>query len=293
MTTVQNFRDEHDGNVTKPLKQATPPRDLVDAESYNLLKLNSPMTKALDAFIIGTTEVEPKTAARVNQTARALEAAPKEQDEADALAVADVIGEGIDGFAKLADALDEVDVVAEAERNHAQAVRLHNGVKASNKGHMTYLNRLVGREYREDFLNQLDHAWAGLALKPTNQTTLGELAEMEGRATEGRAILGRLMLWAEHQNPAGSLTQADTKLVREALKSEDWDRLPTFERVIEAHNAEAVAAEEEASEEVRRTKAEADAANKRYAQQAAQARRGIFGGMDSQNSDEDLVGVTS
>lgn len=275
--TEQAFEADYDDGPTKRLKTGSVAADLVAYESLGLGKLPPVMSRALDNFVLGHTEWSPTANARLAHTAAVLKSATKEQRTADAQAVSNLLAKGPDAFAKLGTALDSVDIVAQAETAHSYAHRTANAVNIATKGQQLYLNRLVGSEYREAFLDLLDTAWRKFVIvSPTDETKLGELHRMQSVSAEARELIGRLLSWAEGQNRARGFTAENTKAIREAVQSEAWDLLPTLDR-IEARTAEEAANSPKAMAEEKRANdlEQKEADDRAYAQQNAQYRRGL------------------
>lgn len=280
--TIEKFESAYDGDgPTRRLKTGSIPADLVAFESLGIGKLPPVIARALNSYVYGWTEIQPITSARLAHTEKALVAVAKEQREADALSISAILSRGPEGFSGLVTALDSVDLVAQAEANHNLARRIAAATIAANKGQFVYISTLVGGEYRTKMLEILDKAWRNhVVLTTTDRTTLGELKKLEGIATEGRVIIGRLLGWVESSHRGRGFNAAELKLVRSAIKDEEWDELPTLERIQQRAAQDKAATSEgqaaaEAGEHARQTKVEADEANKRYATQAAQARHGI------------------
>ncbi len=272
--TVQAFEAEYDDGPTRELKNV--PADLVAFESYKLGKLSSPLASALSDFVLGWTVWEPTAKARVAHTKKVLEVASNDQRTADAQVASKLLRKGPSAFGDLAGALDEVDLVAQSEEAHNYAVRTATAIRAATDGQQRYMNGLVGGSHRTAFLDMLDKAWQTyVVVNPSSSTTLGELAQMKSLSAEARELVGRLLIYAEGQNNGGSFDAEELQTVRRAVNGEDWDVLPTIERIKERAAISASSADEEAEEQARRTLEEADEENRKYAAQNAQYRRGL------------------
>jgi type IV secretory pathway VirB10-like protein len=125
------------------------------------------------------------------------------------------------------------------------------------------------------------------------------LARLESVSTEARALIGRLLTWTEGQHAGRGFDRVELERIRAAIDSEEWDTLPTLER-IEARNAAEAANSPEADalaaqETAKAVKREQD---QRYATEAAKARQGrrkdvtanaeeaVLLGTDTKNSGE-------
>lgn len=285
--TIQKFEESYDDGPAKRLKTGSVAADLVAYESLEIGTIPPVMSRALDNHVLGLTAWSPTVNARVTHTAAQLQAATKEQRTADALVVSDLLAKGPDSFSKLGTALDKVDLIAQAEEAHEYARRTANAVNAATKGQLLHLGQLVGSEYRSAFLDTLDKSWRTFVIiSLTDETTLGELTRLEAVAADAREIIGRLLIWAEGCNRERGFAAEELKLIRDAIKGEDWNVLPSIERIEERKALDASnSPDAEAEEKARKTKAEAEAHNRKYATEAAQARRGLL----RKNSDEDLV----
>ena len=272
--TVEKFQERYDG-APRRIKDGSIVADLIAFESLGIGKLPKAIAKPLDGYVLAYTDWLPSVKARAATTLTALERAPRQQVEADALAASDVLATG--NFGDLAGAVSGIDLVAKATAEHAAAQRLYRAVQTAQDGQLRYLGVLVGSTERKAMIAALEKAWSDfVVVNGTDDITMGEYKRLEHLSIEARAVTGRLLLWVEGQYPGHGFAVAESQKVRKALRDESWAELPTLARIEERDTRAArnAASDEEAAKV--QTLAEERAANERYAAENAQNRRGIY-----------------
>lgn len=276
--TAEAFDSQYDGSgPTRKGRVKGAPALLVEAEDLRLFKVPAVVSNELAQYAALVIDAQPQARDALTAAQARAKAAPREQREADALAVIEAKGTPV----------LSPDLVAEAEAQRADAARMVQAVSDATAGSLRYMSQLVGGDQYAPMLERLDKAWASEVLvTPTQSTTLGQLAELEARSNRARKLIQDLAAWLENSRN-GEVSLADRKRLREAFDSGEWEVVPTLDRIakrdaeVAANSPEGQAAEARAKARAKEQAENAEYAKANAAQRLAERR--------PKNSDGDPV----